>query len=203
MAPRVRPFISANTRGIRAGVALTWAGTQWSNPILLNGDVVFQDLSSQLTDRLDRNLTNAVVQTVRGEVRVTTNATAINTFTRMIVSMGIVWADSAFIDPGDVLAGSGATFPNPLDESMKWIWRANYVATGVVGAVPAVSGNLERAMGGGIIPVHVKVKRKQPSLQHRLYFFYAKTLPAAGFDANLAATPAQLTGAVNVLMKTP
>jgi len=204
MAPRppgLRRFIPR----VRTTIALTWAGTQWANPVLLNGDVAFQDLSSNLDTRLGRNITNAVVQTVRGQVSVTTTATALATFTRMIMSMGIVWADSSFIDPADALAGSGSAFPNPLSESMKWIWRHNLVVTGMNAGTAGVNGNFNLNNGSSMrtIDVHVKVRRKQPSLNHRLYFFWAKTLPAAGFDANIAATPGQLTGAVNLLMKTP
>jgi len=164
------------------------------------------DISRQLDVRLDRSLTNAVVQTVRGTVKVGTNAVLEDAFTRMIMSMGIVWADSSFVDPGDVFLVEGPNFPNPLSESMKWIWRHNYIVSGYV---PALSqdgnniGNFETANSVQSIDVHVKVKRKQPSINHRLYFCYSKTLPAAGFDTNLAATPAQVTGAVNVLMKTP
>jgi len=188
---------------VRTTIALTWAGTQWTNPVLLNGDVAFQDLSNNLDVRLGRNITNAVVQTVRGQVRVSVGATAANTFTRMIMSMGIVWADSALIDPADAFAGSGAAFPNPLSESMKWIWRENVVVTGATLSNGILGGLGRDNMGDISIDVHVKVKRKQPSLNHHLYFFWSKTLPAAGFDANLLATPGQLTGAVNLLMKTP
>ena len=204
MAPRVRPFASAGLRGVRAGIALTWAGTQFSQDVQLDGDVTAIDISTALTDRLDRNLTNAVLQTVRGTVNVITQVDVALTFTRMIMSMGIAWADSAFIDPTDVGITESALFPNPLSESMKWIWRTNVVKTGF-GTQADTAGGLEFAGGQGSpnIDVHVKSKRKQPSIQHRLYFFYCKTTPAQGFDANFTSAPAKLTGALNVLMKTP
>jgi len=203
MAPRgARISYGRRVGPLRASIALTWAGTQWSNPVLLNGDVAFQDLSSNLDVRLGRNITNAVVQTVRGGIRISTSPATGNAFTRMIMSMGIVWADKDFVDPSDTGAGSGANFPNPLSESMKWIWRYNYIAQGTAVAAD-ILGGLERSNAYPQIDVHVKVKRKQPSLNHRLYIFWAKTTPAQGFDANLNATPAQLTGAVNLLMKTP
>jgi len=201
MAPRPRITASRRFGPVRASVALTWAGTQWTNPVLLNGDVAFQDISSNLTARLARELTNAVLLTVRGNVKVATGALVSNTFTRMIMSMGIVWADKDFVDPANAGAGSGAVFPNPLTESMKWIWRMNYAVAGA--SLGVTLGAMEKSSSLGNFDVHVLVKRKQPSLQHRLYFLWAKTLPVDGFDANLVATPAQLTGAVNVLMKTP
>ncbi len=187
---------------VRASIALTWAGTQWSQPVLLNGDVIAVDISSNLTARLDRELTNAVLQTVRGTVQVATGVSIGGNFTRMIMSMGIVWADKDFVDPADALITSSPLFPNPLSESMKWIWRYNHIIA-TRAADGAGLGTAELTNTYPLIDIHVKVKRKQPSLQHRLYFLFAKTLPAAGFDANLPATPAQLTGAVNVLMKTP
>ena len=204
MAPRIRPSVSITPRGVRASVALTWAGTQWSQDVQLDGDVTAIDISSALTDRLDRNLTNAVLQTVRGTVNIVTQGDVVLTFTRMIMSMGIAWADSAFIDPTDVGITESALFPNPVQESMKWIWRHNVIKTGFVTQADT-AGGLEFAGGQGSpnIDVHVKTKRKQPSIQHRLYFFWAKTTPAQGFDANLTAAPAKCTGAVNVLMKTP
>jgi len=183
--PNRKSFTVSRTTTTRAN--LTWGGTRFNNQF--QPTTVFGvDITEAITTRLDRELNNSVLQTVRGQIKVYANPDTANVLTRAVISLGIVWADKNFI----TTTPSGL-YPNPLDESMKWIWRHNYPMA--FKAEADVSGDNYRDPGS-TIDVHVKSKRKQPSLEHRLFLFGAMD---GDFTANLSSIFA--LGAVNTLIK--
>ena len=191
--PRIRPRISITPRGINVGVSLTWAGTHANLTLDHTG---FQsraiDLSEQINTRLDRNVNNVVVQTVRGQIKCYVNPTAADTLTRLVVSLGIVWADASFVTVG----GSDEN-PNPLLDSMKWMWRHNYPIAFASNKALLAADNYRDP--GSTIDVNVKVKRRQPSLEHHLFLFAAVNSSPAPSNT----TSVSILSSTNLLLKLP
>ena len=150
--------------GMKAGLSLSWSPTHINNATLASDQPLAIELSSGIESKLDRNLNNAVVQTVRGVLQPSITPTAANTRTRMAVSFGIAWLNTDYHTNGT----SDAAQANPADDSHDWLWRY-HLYLDYVSASTTKNDQAALLAPSHQLKVHVKSKRRQPSLKHRLF----------------------------------